>query len=261
MHTIENDKYLLCPILWDEFTIDQYEFVISTQENGSEIADLPVRLDRLLSKWLKLSKRHSIPENWHSSSLYYLQMRSQVLKNSQTELFFNCDPIATVKHNFPSNSSQCVEFNQSVCLKFSPKAPYYNIVVMSKWLPFVIVRMVNLDDLFLTAQDFDCDFPFDLVPTTDSTIYVLVFSKILSTAKDCAKLLRLYCKFKTHDIWSSKGFHFFLVRLESSKTIKTTSIAFDKGQKPDCQQKQQPLQQKLDFASLVYEDSPTSWTK
>lgn len=169
------------------------------KQNDRIHVSTPLQVDRLFGKWLKINRYFQVPKGYHMSAMLFLQpiwlnehfgvdlsdRGREVLWSIPSTRGNGCDPpwILGCHERWASANSLILSFS----LNFA--------------FPFVVVRSTS--GVVLIREDFVCYealsfkeiYNFGLAPTWDPTIFLLTFSNLLTTEKDCAKLLRCYLKY------------------------------------------------------------------
>jgi hypothetical protein len=177
-----------------------------------------VAIDRLLSRWLKLDKYFDIAGGeWRVCAFLFLQ---PIWDNVFTMSRYSSWTYSPNQQSLES-PRWIFEMTYSNLRRNSQSAIHVQLS-----LPFLFVQNMYRSDFDLRQSDLVCtrqrqDLPFKLVPTkNNSSIYIMIFSNVLKTEKDCAKLLRLYLK-NPQDL----GGQYFLFGMRcSTMNIRLASI-------------------------------------
>lgn len=147
---------------------------------GRKDLTISFQLDKLIGKWIKLSKYFSKIPGYHLSSLAFLQPGY----NNRMEV-----QLVSIEYK------PIIDWTASfVCQTTIGWMSRRRIFELSPPFDWIFLRLLLADDISLNPQDLTCSVKFKLVPTSNPKIYLLIFSNVLSTAKDCAKILRCFLK-------------------------------------------------------------------
>lgn len=175
---------------------------------------IPLVIDKLLGKWIKMKKYLISPFGYHICALALLQPKwnpstiIMLLTKMQNWIF---EVKAAVMSNFAltSYTLQILDVVEPVrwCMFQAP-------------LAWMFVRTLDEGDILyegdITCPSIDCS----LLPTSDPTIYILSFSRNLCSAKDCAKILRQYLKYPEKFYCNST----YQVNIYSRKSVEITTL-------------------------------------
>lgn len=201
-----------------------------------ELSTITMRMDRLVGKWLKVKKYFVIPEDKHLCSILFLQPiwinpgfiihLTDAAGNSVGQM-----TPASLSH---SGLDEHAWLNENLMFALHHSIGKRGLSIpLSMALPFVFIQLtslhhisrkdsyhpvpldnenLNIFDFNLHQEDFqihnygDGLFPsYRLITTSDPSIYLLVFSDLLQTSKDCAKLLRRFMKNPDNPVWAFNG--------------------------------------------------------
>ena len=188
MQTIrtEGGTCCLCPILWDSVTERQYKVSMFEPSTGHVFITISIYMDRLLGKWLKLSKSVDLPDNFCVLTLYSLFRHVQIIKLHKGSVLIDSS----------SNALPYVYYDKYLTIVH--RRHDLNLAYdVPHCLPFFLLESNRFDLL----SDIRCDRPITLLETSKPRIYILSFSNIIRTEKDCAKLLRTYSNNLHHPVW------------------------------------------------------------
>lgn len=150
-------------------------------------------IDRLLSRWLKLRKYFIMEDqNWCVCAFLFLQpiWDNVFTVGKKLDWKFECRP----DREFLEQPDWIFEATYT---NLTPKSS--TRIYMPFAFPFLFL-LTRANSSFLQESDLICrhrsrnQIYFKLLPTKNPSIYLLIFSNILKTEKDCAKLLRSYLK-------------------------------------------------------------------
>lgn len=182
---------------------DVNELGLSLRVEDQYLGYLPIRVDVLLCKWLKISKYFTVPTGYNFAASLFLQPYWDFTK-CLVALEESHAVLKTIRFMDPDYT---IAPNDG--LVFETKSRIFCWVVLPDQLPFVFIQ--TDEDKELVASDIECSIPFKLVPTSDSHIKLLIISNILNSYKDCARLFREYLKRPHNPVWYTQNrFKFFL---------------------------------------------------
>lgn len=189
--------YVLVPKL------EQGSIMLNTNQRQN-MSSISLRLDRLLGKWLKIKKYFDIPVGQQLCSLLFLQ---PIWKNSIVNVVYNngtpYDGISgNLRPEFILDDYLVWKKSNNIIQSWGGSNHHWFYAHISIQLPFLFVEL-SPNDFELFESDIRCPrLDYKLIRTSDPTIYLLAFSRLLPTDKDCAKLLRQFLKNPTNPIWS-----------------------------------------------------------
>lgn len=208
---------------------------------------IPLAIDRLLGKWLKITKYFTIPFDQHFCSLAFLQPSYPKSVELVTPTFI---PPAHFRCSLTS-------FKASVGQEGDAKSTIIQIARPFFWF---FVRIISKDDIELHSSDFvlrdrraqeQGDLDFNLIATSDPTIYVFIMPSFLKTIKDCAKILRQFMKRPERFVYDSGCDYILFCRKHVELTFFYYCGDFKKSNHvPDTDFKRIP-----DLLDLLYQDN------
>lgn len=188
---------------------------ISTWIDGDYYGRLWLPVSDLLCKWLKVSKYFLIPPDYHFSAPLFLQpcwgkmvhVTTYITKKNKTLSKMSFEPLGEAV----PTGGLCFK---SVTLTFGKK----RWIHVLKQLPFVFVQIPLGEEL--NYVDISSETPFNLTPTYDPQIYLLIMSNILNSDKDCARLLREFLKRPYDPVWyNHEAYNIYLTAIRFSFKI------------------------------------------
>lgn len=191
-------------------------------KNRGVVSSTTLSLDKLLGKWLKIKKYFIIAEHQHFCSLLFLQ---PIWRNPGFGLIlYNSDGLCV----WELPSSPRLDYrvwsrqNSTFSLERSSSGKHGLHIELSMSMPFVFIELkskynssfdksellhmnsnLRQEDIRIYNYYGEPLFSGRLVPTSDPTIHLLVFSEFLQTSKDCAKLVRRFLKNPNNLVWSA----------------------------------------------------------
>lgn len=231
--------------------------LIELMMGQKDLLSITIRMDRLIGKWLKIKKYFVIPEHEHLCSILFLQpiwtnpgFNLTLTDSTGYHVWCTIPPTALGE----SEPRDYTWLNNNLFFKLDHSAGKSGLnIILSMSLPFVFIQLksrhyiarkdsyhpVPLDEENLNIVDFNLQqediqiYNYSegriansrLINTSDPSIYLLVFSDILQTSKDCAKLLRRFLKNPDNPVWASSCNALLFCNCRESIIVSTPKIS------------------------------------
>lgn len=186
-------------------TLDNLEF------NARITFTISLRMDKLIGDWIHINQFFQVPDNCQVlASLFiqpidsiadfaiYIQTPSQILRTI---------PAAS---NVKYSTLDTLWGYLSIGANYRPKGQFFETYIYQQF-PFVFLQ-IRGSECYLDSSQITCqtkrggskmDIPFDLVPTRDPDIYLLIVSNVIKKEKHCAKLFRHFFKHPDDTLYRS----------------------------------------------------------
>lgn len=225
---MEQKKDLLCGAqkIFDFSSTDMCYLLMPKSEGGSidlvlnyyDYSCITVRIDRLLGKWLKIKKYFILPKDEHFCSLLFIQ---PIWRNPGFALNLFDSTHLNVWHAGWSRTFDSADWlKQNLAFQLEQRTGKYGLdMELPMSMPFVFIQLKSkittlgdapIERVELKQEDIQIGNYYGetlpscrLINTSDPEIYLLVFSDLLQTSKDCAKLMRRFLKNPDNPVWAA----------------------------------------------------------
>jgi hypothetical protein len=205
-----NHEFLKC-FLFPSYLEDRDDLMINCGFGEEELRPLPLSINKLLCQWLRVTKYFSIPYGYSFAACLFL-LPDWYPSSCMVEIWDDDGHTVWISSYCPGNT-KISGFVKRSPLSFSWFGPTSDEVIrVSLQFPFSFVWLFKGDTI--STNDLNCSCGIELISTSEAQIRLLLFSDILHSAKDCARILREYLKRPTKPMWNST-YTQFLVKIES----------------------------------------------
>lgn len=191
---------------------------------------IPYRVDRLIGQWLKLERYVDwIPYNQSILAFLFLQpvwnnsnLAIDQLTNGENRPI--CEPLTNSR-----DPMRLRGFSQTIPIS-EPSKNFEIFVPFSRQFPFLFLKLdhpskdlTKKDITVYISHNNSKQIPYEIVPTRDKRIFLVIVSNIISKEKHCAKILRHFLK-KPEDMNYSPGNVCLGIRSQLSQKVTVSTI-------------------------------------
>lgn len=195
-----NDDFLRCFLFPVDTHVDTENLSVVVMADEYSLGGIPYPMNKLLCRWLKITKYFTIPDGWDFAAFLFLQA-FWYTTNCRVELWNDNSKIKwTNSFDPPPDAAGKDLLKQRLLFRFMSSAYCRRVLYIYSQLPFVFVHLYPHTNL-LSPGDINCSHEFLLLPTSEPSIMMLIFSTVLNSTKDCARLFREYLKRPSNVLW------------------------------------------------------------